>query len=161
MSSYTLLNYVTQRYYSSWAFYTPLFGTLINLGLLFWQRHSHPWNLLLLSTFTLLEAFTLGIVVAFYDNKIVIQALLITLGVFIGLTLFTFQSKYDFEGMGPFLFGGLIALSMCPSDSLYPLPTNDALSDDRFGRSVHSIWTDDGPCYGHRRLPPLQWIRRL
>lgn len=31
---------------------------------------------------------------------------------FLGLTLFTFQSKYDFSGMGPWLFGGLIALMM-------------------------------------------------
>jgi FtsH-binding integral membrane protein len=95
-----------------WAFYVPLFGTLINLGLLYWKRHSHPLNFVLLSTFTLMEAFTLGVVVAFYDNVIVMQALLITLGVFLGLTLFTFQSKYDFSGMGPFLFGGLIALCM-------------------------------------------------
>ncbi|KAF7361755.1 UPF0005-domain-containing protein [Mycena venus] len=95
-----------------WSFYVPLFGTLINLGLLYWKRHSHPWNFVLLSTFTLMEAFTLGVVVAFYDNLIVLQALLITLGVFIGLTLFTFQSKYDFEGLGPWLFGGLIALCM-------------------------------------------------
>ncbi|KAJ7703036.1 inhibitor of apoptosis-promoting Bax1-domain-containing protein [Mycena rosella] len=95
-----------------WSFYVPLFGTLVNLGLLYWKRHSHPWNFVLLSTFTLMEAFTLGIVVAFYDNIIVLQALLITLGVFIGLTIFTFQSKYDFEGMGPFLFGALLALCM-------------------------------------------------
>jgi len=96
----------------TWSFYVPLFGTLINLGLLYWKRHSHPLNYVLLSTFTLMEAFTLGVVVAFFDNVIVLQALLITLGVFIGLTLFTLQSKYDFSGMGPFLFGGLIALLM-------------------------------------------------
>jgi len=95
-----------------WVFYVPLFGTLINLGVLYWKRHSHPLNFVLLSTFTLMEAFTLGVVVAFFDNIIVMQALLITLGVFIGLTLFTFQSKYDFSGMGPFLFGGLVALMM-------------------------------------------------
>ncbi|OCH87039.1 UPF0005-domain-containing protein [Obba rivulosa] len=93
-----------------WAFYVPLFGTLINLGLLYWKRHSHPINFVLLSTFTVMEAFTLGIMVAFFDNEIVLQALLITLGVFLGLTLFTFQSKYDFSGMGPWLFGGLVAL---------------------------------------------------
>lgn len=45
--------------------------------------------------------------------QILIAAIsLITLGVFLGLTLFTFQSKYDFSGMGPFLFGALIALVM-------------------------------------------------
>ncbi|KAF9567939.1 UPF0005-domain-containing protein [Agrocybe pediades] len=96
----------------TWAFYVPLFGTLINLGLLFWKRHNHPWNLVLLSTFTLMEAFTLGISISFYQNIIVLQALVITIGIFVGLTLFTFQSKYDFSGMGPFLFGSLIALCM-------------------------------------------------
>jgi len=94
----------------TWAFYVPLFGTLVVLGLLFWKRHSHPLNFVLLSAFTLMEAFTLGVTVAFFDNVLVMQALLITLGVFLGLTLFTFQSKYDFSGMGPWLFGGLIAL---------------------------------------------------
>ncbi|KAF7321805.1 UPF0005-domain-containing protein [Mycena kentingensis (nom. inval.)] len=93
-----------------WTFYTPTILTFVNLGLLFWKRHSHPWNFVFLSTFTLLEAFTLGIVVAFYDTTIVLQALIITLGVFIGLTLFTLQSKWDFDGMAPFLFGGLMAL---------------------------------------------------
>ncbi|KAI0085109.1 UPF0005-domain-containing protein [Irpex rosettiformis] len=96
----------------TWSFYVPLFGTLINLGLLYWKRHAHPLNLVLLSTFTLMEAFTLGVMVAFFNNVIVLQALLITLGVFIGLTLFTFQSKYDFTGLGPWLFGGLVALVM-------------------------------------------------
>ncbi|KZT21406.1 UPF0005-domain-containing protein [Neolentinus lepideus HHB14362 ss-1] len=96
----------------SWSFFVPLFGTLINLGLLYWKRHSHPLNLILLSTFTALEAFTLGVTVAFYDNMIVLQALLITLGVFLGLTLFTLQSKWDFSGLGPWLFGALIALLM-------------------------------------------------
>lgn len=95
-----------------WAFYVPLFGTMINLGLLYWKRHSHPVNFVLLGTFTLLEAFTLGVVMAFYDNVIILQALVITLGVFIGLTLFTYQSKYDFSGLGPWLFGALIALVM-------------------------------------------------
>jgi FtsH-binding integral membrane protein len=40
-----------------------------------------------------MEAFTLGVVTAFYDDVIVLQALLITTGVFLGLTLFTLQSK--------------------------------------------------------------------
>ncbi|KAI6157925.1 UPF0005-domain-containing protein [Pisolithus tinctorius] len=95
-----------------WSFYVPLFGTLVNIGLLYWKRHSHPLNFILLGTFTLLEAFTLGIATAFIDNVVVLQALLITLGVFLGLTLFTLQTKYDFSGLGPWLFGGLIALLM-------------------------------------------------
>ncbi|THH07819.1 hypothetical protein EW145_g3120 [Phellinidium pouzarii] len=95
-----------------WSLYIPMFGTLVNLGLLYWKRHSVPANYILLSTFTFFEAFTLGVVMAFYDNLVILQALLITLGVFTGLTLFTFQSKYDFSGLGPWLFGALIALLM-------------------------------------------------
>ncbi|PFH47830.1 hypothetical protein AMATHDRAFT_151176 [Amanita thiersii Skay4041] len=95
-----------------WSLYVPLFGTLVILGLLYWKRHSHPTNFVLLSVFTLMEAFTLGVVIAFFDNVIVLQALVITIGIFLGLTLFTFQSKYDFSGMGPFLFGGLLALCL-------------------------------------------------
>ncbi|KAH7108298.1 glutamate binding protein [Auriculariales sp. MPI-PUGE-AT-0066] len=84
--------------------------TLINLGVLYWKRHAHPANLILLGTFTAVEAFTVGIIVAFYDTKIVLQALLITLGIFGSLTLYTLQSKHDFSGLGPYLFGGLVAL---------------------------------------------------
>jgi FtsH-binding integral membrane protein len=79
--------------HSVWAFYVPLFGSLILLGLLYWKRHSSPMNFVLLGSFTAAEALTLGVAVAFYDNTIVLQALLITVGVFLGLTLFTFQSK--------------------------------------------------------------------
>jgi hypothetical protein len=104
---------------NTWSFYLPLFGTIINLGVLYWKRHTHPWNLVLLTTFTLMEAFTLGIAVSFYPNVLVLQALLITVGVFLGLTLFTFQSKYDFSGLGPFLFASLIALCVAGFVSIF------------------------------------------
>jgi len=95
-----------------WSVYTAMIGSFVTLGLLWWKRHSHPLNLFLLGTFTFFEAFTVGLIVGFYDQTVVLQALLITMGVFLGLTLFTFQSKYDFSGMGPFLFGGLLVLML-------------------------------------------------
>jgi len=85
--------YTHRRHRSVWSFYVPLFGTLVALGFLYYKRHSHPLNFGLLALFTLLESFTLGIVTAFYPSVIVLQALLITTGVFLGLTLFTLQSK--------------------------------------------------------------------
>ncbi|KAG9316838.1 UPF0005-domain-containing protein [Chiua virens] len=116
---------------NTWSIYLPLFGTLINLGLLYWKRHSHPLNFVLLATFTAMEAFTLGVLTAFFDNVIVLQALLITLGVFLGLTLFTFQSKYDFSGLGPWLFGALIALMMAGLINMF-IP---------FGRTMDIIYS--------------------
>lgn len=43
----------------------------------------------------------LPFLVTFYDQGIVLQALLITFGVFLALTVFTLQSKWDFSGMAP------------------------------------------------------------
>lgn len=58
-----------------WTFYVTLFGTIFNLLLLYWKRHSVPANYILLSTFTLCEAFTLGVVMSFYRNFVILQAL--------------------------------------------------------------------------------------
>jgi hypothetical protein len=118
----------------TWTIVVPTIAALVNMGLLFWKRHSHPWNLVLLSTFTIFEAFTLGILVAFFDNTIVLQALLITLGVFLGLTLFTFQSDYDFSGLGPWLFGALVALLMTGVVGIF-IP---------FGRTMDIVYASGG-----------------
>lgn len=78
------------------------------MGLVYWKRHSHPLNLVFLFLFTLLEAITIGSVVTYYNQTVVLQALVITTFVFGGLTLFTIQSKYDFSSMGSWLFGALL-----------------------------------------------------
>lgn len=41
---------------NQWAFIVPLIGSLVSMGFLYWKRHSHPTNLILLGTFTLLES---------------------------------------------------------------------------------------------------------
>lgn len=60
---------------SQWAIFIPLFGSLINLGLLYWKRHAHPANYLLLASFTVLESLSLGLIVSYYDSTIVLQAM--------------------------------------------------------------------------------------
>ena len=105
--------------------FVPLIGTLVALGLVMWKRHSHPLNLVFLGLFTLLESFSLGIVVSYTDEVLVLKALLLTLFTFLGLTctlaasggrarlthaVFTLQSKYDFSSLGPWLFSGLMIL---------------------------------------------------
>lgn len=46
--------------------------------------------------------------VSFYNSNVILEALLITTGIFLGLTLFTWQSKYDFRTIGGYLYFGLI-----------------------------------------------------
>lgn len=101
-----------------------MIGTIGVLFALFWKARSYPLNYGLLAVFTLLEAHAVGtigksqrvtknssidkgtnnfisLIVTFYNQKLVLQALIITLGVFIALTVFTLQSKWDFTGLAP------------------------------------------------------------
>lgn len=93
-----------------WIIWTSMIGSFASLFAVYVKRHSYPTNVIVLTVFTFFEAIMVGTATSFYESTIVIQALLITLGIFVGLTLFTFQTKLDFSGLGPFLFAGLIGL---------------------------------------------------
>lgn len=67
-------------------------------------------NLALLGAFTALEAYSISVITSFYESRIVIQALLFTLGIFVFLTIFACQSKYDFTSWVPYLAGALWVL---------------------------------------------------
>lgn len=84
-----------------------IFGALGFMLVTYWKRKSYPANLLFLSGFTLLEAYAISVVTSFYEARIVVQALVLTLGLFIALTLFACQTKYDFTSWMPYLMGSL------------------------------------------------------
>ncbi|KAF7164388.1 hypothetical protein CNMCM5623_008976 [Aspergillus felis] len=90
-----------------WLMMVSVFGALGFMLVTYWKRKSYPANLLFLSGFTLLEAYSISVVTSFYDARIVIQALVLTLGIFVALTLFACQTKYDFTNWMPYLFGAL------------------------------------------------------
>ncbi|CAB4467177.1 unnamed protein product [Rhizophagus irregularis] len=90
-----------------WLFFVSWIMTFVSLLVLFWQRKRSPLNLFLLLLFTIFMSYGIGTVVSMYSSKVVLQAFLITLGVFIALEVFTFQSKYDFSSWGPFLYVAL------------------------------------------------------
>jgi len=95
---------------NQWMMWTSLFGAIAFMLLTFWKRKSYPANLLFLAGFTGLEAYSISVIVSFYQSRIVLQAVLLTAGLFIGLTLFACQTKYDFTSWMPYLFGTLWAL---------------------------------------------------
>eukprot|EP00095_Tigriopus_kingsejongensis_P002160 maker-scaffold248_size238799-snap-gene-1.34 protein:Tk02160 transcript:maker-scaffold248_size238799-snap-gene-1.34-mRNA-1 annotation:"transmembrane bax inhibitor motif-containing protein 4" len=80
------------------------FGLLMAL---FVKRKETPTNLILLAAFTVVEAYTVGVIVSFYDVAVVVQAFFLTAGVVIGLTAYTFQTKRDFSHWGTGLYAGL------------------------------------------------------
>lgn len=92
---------------SPWIMLSSIIGALVFMLLTYWKRKSYPTNLLFLGAFTLLEGYSISVVTSFYESRIVIQALVLTMGLFIGLTLFACQTKYDFTSWIPYLFGAL------------------------------------------------------
>ncbi|XP_008146980.2 protein lifeguard 4 isoform X1 [Eptesicus fuscus] len=87
-------------------------GSLGSIFALILHRHKHPLNLYLLFGFTLLEALTVACVVTFYDVYIILQAFVLTTAVFLGLTMYTLQSKKDFSKFGAGLFAVLWILCL-------------------------------------------------
>jgi len=90
--------------------YVSMIGAIVFMFLTFWKRHSYPTNLLFLSGFTLLEAYTVSVIVSFYQSSIVLNAVILTAGIFVFLTAFACQTRYDFTSWMPYLFGGLWGL---------------------------------------------------
>jgi len=90
-----------------WLMVVSLIGAIGFMFLTYWKRKSYPANLLFLAGFTALESYSISVVTSFYDARIVVEALLITLAIFVALTLFACQTKYDFTSWIPYLFGGL------------------------------------------------------
>ncbi|KAK3101629.1 hypothetical protein FSP39_004997 [Pinctada imbricata] len=104
MSSETITAYVHQ---SQWMLLVAFIGTIgLIFGLMVF-RHETPTNYILLGLFTLFEAYSIGVVVTFYEKHSVIEAFVLTLAVTFGLTVYTLQSKRDFSSWGAGLFACL------------------------------------------------------
>jgi protein lifeguard len=67
-------------------------------------------NLILLGIFTIAESILLGAISASYKVDTVLIAVGITAVVVVGLTIFSFQTKIDFTGLGTYLFVAFLVL---------------------------------------------------
>ncbi|CAH1783365.1 unnamed protein product [Owenia fusiformis] len=92
---------------NNWLMGIAAFGSLGLIFALMWKRHETPTNFYLLAAFTVVEAYTVGVIVTFYDVQVVIEAFALTTGVTVALTIYTLQSKRDFSSIGAGLFACL------------------------------------------------------
>lgn len=110
-----LRNFATQG--SGILFIVSIIGTLGSLFALIASKESYPLNMQLLASFTFFESLLVGSVCAVYAKSglsiLVLQALIITLAIFAGITTYAFVSKKDFSFMGGALFAALLALIGC------------------------------------------------
>ena len=56
-----------------------------------------PWNVLLLSLFTLAESYMVSMICSLYTPESVLNAAVATLGATVGLTIYAFKTKSDFS----------------------------------------------------------------
>lgn len=93
-----------------WSAYIMTIVCIIVLACCGNVRRSYPANYIFLGIFTLCESYLVGVISATYETQVVLLALVITMAVTIGLTLFAFQTKYDFTMMGGVLYSALLVL---------------------------------------------------
>jgi FtsH-binding integral membrane protein len=105
-------------------FFSTVIFTFITLFALIYYRRETPKNYILISIFTILQGHTVATTSCFYDPEVVLQALLLTFGIFVGLTLFTFQSRIDFSGYRTYLFAGLWGLILYSFLSIWFPPSS-------------------------------------
>ncbi|KRX05748.1 hypothetical protein PPERSA_09888 [Pseudocohnilembus persalinus] len=90
-----------------WLFY---FLIVIQIGIMYTlvcsphQARTVPNNYILLFAFTLCESYIVSVICGLTDPKIVFSAVFLTVGMFLGLTIYAMNTKTDFTMMGGFLF---------------------------------------------------------
>lgn len=104
--------YVSERPGLFWVAFVVTLVTIIAMVCCGDLRRKAPANFIFLTIFTLAEAFLLGVVTANYSSEEVLLAVGITAAVCLSLTLFAFQTKWDFTAMGGILFVALIVLML-------------------------------------------------
>ncbi|XP_044269084.1 protein lifeguard 1 isoform X1 [Tribolium madens] len=87
-----------------------IFVTMIALACCGEVRRKSPMNYIFLFIFTLAESFVLAVCSSTYESQEVMMAVGITAAVCLGLTLFAFQTKYDFTMCGGILFVAVLIL---------------------------------------------------
>uniref|UniRef100_A0A1W7RAA7 Protein lifeguard 4 n=1 Tax=Hadrurus spadix TaxID=141984 RepID=A0A1W7RAA7_9SCOR len=95
---------------NEWMVLVAFLLSIILLLALMIKRRETPLNYILLTAFTAVEAYSVAVIVTFYDQLAVLQAFFLTFCVTVCLTIYSFQSKYDMSSWGASLFSMLFVL---------------------------------------------------
>ncbi|KAB0365221.1 hypothetical protein FD754_009377 [Muntiacus muntjak] len=91
-------------------FNAVFFATYLTLACCSGPRRHFPWNLILLTIFTLSMAYLTGMLSSYYNTTSVLLCLSITALVCLSVTVFSFQTKFDFTSCQGVLFVLLMTL---------------------------------------------------
>merc|ERR1712232_264353 len=103
---------------TTWPFYLCAFGTIATCLALTFSRslaRTVPTNYALLGVFTVCQSYSVATLCQLSDPEVVFMALIGTVGIVMGLTLYAMTTKKDFTMMGGSLFlllSGMMVLSI-------------------------------------------------
>jgi len=95
-----------------WVALILMLVTVIALSCCEGVRRTAPHNFIALGLFTLAESYLVGMSTIRFEADLVLMAVGITAAVCIGLTIFAFQTKWDFTMMGGILFVFVLLLML-------------------------------------------------
>jgi FtsH-binding integral membrane protein len=88
-------------------FWSGFLGSMVTLTMLHFVARRHPHNLAVLFAFTFFESLLLSSALVFVPAGLLFRALLTTTAVFIGLILYTLESKADYSFLRSYLGSAL------------------------------------------------------
>ena len=102
--------------------------TFVFLFLSWCYGKCHPWNYLILTGFTLCEAYSVSYVCLFYQSTSIMLAWGLTASIFIGLSAYVVITGKDFHFLGAGLFSCLWILIIGGLIQIIWLPNNQVLN---------------------------------
>ncbi|XP_046968526.1 protein lifeguard 1-like isoform X1 [Vanessa cardui] len=102
--------WVQRNTYMFWIAFAVVLVTLIAMACCHSVRRTAPMNFIFLGIFTVAESFLLGVTSSMYASDAVMMAVGLTAAVCLALTLFAFQTKWDFTVMGGALLCATVVL---------------------------------------------------
>jgi FtsH-binding integral membrane protein len=111
-----------------WSSYGVFIVTLFSLICCSKLRRQHPHGMIALTIFTLASSYFVGTICALYAHVIgpyvVLEALLMTILMVTGLTVFAFQTKYDFTRINCFaIVLGMMLFNLCIFQFVFVFPS--------------------------------------
>ncbi|XP_067833637.1 protein lifeguard 2a [Heptranchias perlo] len=106
-------------YYASFAVFI---STYLVIACCSGIRRRHPWNLILLAIFTLGMSYMAGMLTTYHNTKSVMLCIGITSLVCLAVTIFCFQTKFDFTSCHGLMFGLMMALFITGLVMVFTVP---------------------------------------
>ncbi|XP_015930061.1 protein lifeguard 1 [Parasteatoda tepidariorum] len=92
--------FVRQNYAFVYLAYFIFLAVYIALACCSGLRRNYPCNMIMLSVFTMAMSYMLGTISSMYDTQVVLLAVGICAGVCLGVSVFSFHTKFDFTSCG-------------------------------------------------------------